>query len=49
MQLWTSIKSSIQYVVEAFGEIFAPNHDDYPQIGVQPFGDDPYQGSAQKD
>lgn len=28
-------------LAEALLEIFSPNHDDYPAIGVQPFSGDP--------
>lgn len=45
MQFWTSLSSSMRYVFEGFGEIFAPDHDDYPAVGVQPFEDEPYLGS----
>lgn len=30
-----------QGLVEAVLEIFSPNHDDYPTIGVQPYSGDP--------
>ena len=29
--------SAVQYVTEAFFEIFGSSHDDYPAIGIQPF------------
>lgn len=32
------IKSIIQYITEGFMEIFSPNQDSYPAIGVQPYG-----------
>lgn len=28
-------------VIEAFLEIFSPPHDDYPNVGVEPFSGDP--------
>jgi len=28
----------IQYVTEGFIEIFSPDNDQYPAVGVQPFG-----------
>lgn len=28
----------IQYVTEGFVEIFSPDNDHYPAVGVQPFG-----------
>ena len=32
------IKSVIQYITEGFIEIFSPDNDNYPAIGVQPYG-----------
>ncbi|MBO1350528.1 MAG: isochorismate synthase [Hormoscilla sp. GUM202] len=37
-----SMNELIQYLVEAFNEIFRPNGEDYPSIGVQPFDGDIY-------
>lgn len=28
-------------LMEAFLEIFSPSHDDYPEIGVEPYSGDP--------
>lgn len=33
-----------QFLTEAAMEIFAPNHDSYPNIGVQPFTGEPFKG-----
>ncbi len=49
MQFWNSLESAMKYVLEGFGEIFAPDHDDYPDVGVQPFEGDPYQGTNWND
>lgn len=35
-----SMNALIQYLMEAFNEIFSPNGEDYPSIGVQPFDGD---------
>jgi hypothetical protein len=35
-----------QFLTGAAIEIFAPNHDSYPNIGVQPFTGEPYKGNA---
>lgn len=35
-----------QFISEAAMEIFAPEHDDYPIIGLQPFTGEPYKGKA---
>jgi hypothetical protein len=32
------IKDFIQYITEGFLKIFSPDNDDYPAIGVQPYG-----------
>ncbi|BAZ46116.1 hypothetical protein NIES4102_31450 [Chondrocystis sp. NIES-4102] len=32
-----SIRRIFKYLIEAVLEVFSPNHDDYPVIGVQPF------------
>jgi hypothetical protein len=32
-----------RYITEGFLRIFAPNDDDYPAIGVQPFTGEVYQ------
>ena len=32
------IKNIIQYITEGFIEIFSPDNDHYPAVGVQPFG-----------
>lgn len=31
------LQQTMQYISEAASEIFSPNHDDYPLIGIQPF------------
>jgi hypothetical protein len=31
-----------RYLTEAAMEIFSPNHDNYPVIGIQPFTGEPY-------
>lgn len=32
------VRSIIQFISEGFIEIFSPDNDHYPAIGVQPFG-----------
>ena len=32
------VQGSIQYIIEGFIKIFSPSNDDYPTVGVQPFG-----------
>ena len=37
MFIYSSIQYAIQYITEAFFEIFGSSHDDYPLVGIQPF------------
>ena len=37
MFIYSNVQSAIQYVTEAFFEIFGSSHDDYPVVGIQPF------------
>lgn len=46
MMLSRILAKITQYISEAAMEIFAPEHDDYPIIGVQPFTGEPYKGKA---
>ena len=32
-----TVKTVVQYMAEGFLEIFGPNNDHYPAIGIQPF------------
>lgn len=38
MTLLNTVKLVAQYLVEGFLDIFSPHEDQYPAIGVQPFG-----------
>lgn len=42
MNLFKMIGQAIRFLSEGAAEIFSPNHDQYPNIGVQPFDGDPY-------
>lgn len=42
MNILKSISSALQYLSEAGTGLFTPNHDHYPNIGVQPFSGYPY-------
>ncbi len=33
-----TVENIIQYITEGFIEIFSPDNDNYPAVGVQPFG-----------
>ena len=37
MFAYSNILYAIQYMTEAFFEIFGSSHDDYPAVGIQPF------------
>lgn len=37
MFIYSNVQSAIQYVTEAFFEIFGSSQDDYPVVGIQPF------------
>jgi len=36
------IGETFEYLAEAVAEVFSPDHDNYPSIGIQPFEDEPY-------
>ncbi len=40
MNSFSVIGDLVLYMFDAIGEIFSPNHDQYPSIGVQPFSGD---------
>ena len=41
MNFSQKLQDWMQYVTEAFVLIFAPNDDQYPYVGIQPFEGDP--------
>jgi hypothetical protein len=43
MGLVQIVKQFTKYITEGFVEIFSPDHDDYPKVGLQPFEGEPYQ------
>ncbi|AVH63512.1 hypothetical protein [Nostoc sp. 'Peltigera membranacea cyanobiont' N6] len=38
----SSLEQTLGYVTEAALELFSPNHDSYPAVGVQPFSGEPW-------
>lgn len=32
-----NVQQILRYLIEAVLEVFSPNHDDYPETGIQPF------------
>ena len=45
MKLFNTVKIVAQYMLEGFLEIFSPHDDQYPAVGVQPFGGTVYHRS----
>lgn len=37
MVLVRMVKNVVQYLTEGFIEIFSPEHDSYPLVGIQPY------------
>lgn len=48
MNINKMVHSIVQYFTEAFARIFGPSTDEYPEVGVQPFGGDPHVGNAEE-
>lgn len=44
MNIPKQLQNFIEYITEAFARIFGPDDDEYPNVGVQPFEGDPYNG-----
>jgi hypothetical protein len=42
MNIFRLMGEVIDYLYEGATALFSPNHDHYPNIGVQPFSGDPY-------
>ena len=42
MMISRILQSIVQYLTEGFVRIFTPSDDQYPAIGVQPFGGEVY-------
>jgi hypothetical protein len=43
MMIFTQVLNSVvQYIAEGFARIFSPSDDQYPLIGLQPFGGEIY-------
>ena len=47
MQIIEQLERTIAYLTEASLEVFSPNHDSYPEAGIQPFEGDFYKGKSQ--
>jgi hypothetical protein len=41
MNVLSFFGAMFQYLTEGATEIFSPNHDEYPNVGIQPFDGEP--------
>ena len=44
MKLFTWLQEMVQYLGKGVARLLSPANDDYPEIGVQPFDGEPYEG-----
>lgn len=42
MNILKALHDAMRYLSEGVTGLFSPNHDEYPNIGVQPFNGEPY-------
>lgn len=42
MNMFRSLTNAVHYLSEAVTRVFSPSHDEYPNVGVQPFDGEPY-------
>ncbi len=47
MKIKKNFEAVIQYLSEAILIIFAPSQSDYPLVGLQPFGGEPFRGKLE--
>ncbi len=45
MKILNALASTIGYVAEGALELFSPNHDSYPLVGIQPYSGEAYHPS----
>lgn len=45
MKVFKGLIDSLGYIAEASLEIFSPNHDSYPAVGIQPYSGEAYHPS----
>ncbi len=45
MKLLNGLVSSLGYLAEGSLELFSPNHDSYPTVGIQPYSGEAYRPS----
>lgn len=44
-----TLEQLFQYILQGFKRIFSPTDEPVPEVGVQPFDGDPYDGSSELD
>ncbi len=49
MNINQMLQGFVQYFTEGFARIFGASHDDYTEIGIQPFECEPYQQKKDED
>ncbi|MEM7769870.1 MAG: isochorismate synthase [Cyanobacteria bacterium P01_E01_bin.6] len=42
MAIFRQVQDALQFVLEGASRIFAPDRDEYPETGMQPYDGDPY-------
>jgi hypothetical protein len=42
MKIMQSFGAALSYLFDGFVELFSPDHDNYPSVGVQPFEGEVY-------
>lgn len=47
MKVANFLQNLVQYITEGFAKIFGPTHDEYPDVGVQPFEGEPYKNNSE--
>ena len=46
MQVIKTLREMVNYLAEGFLGLFGPTHDEYPEIGIQPFEGEIYNPSS---
>ena len=46
MKVIKTLREMVSFLVEGFLGLFGPTHDEYPEIGIQPFEGEDYNPSS---
>ena len=49
MRVVKILRDMVNYLAEGFIRLFGPTHDEYPEIGIQPFEGEVYNSSSSAD